>query len=410
MRWGNRGKRRGEEDALQPGAGDSRLQPGASRTLLLTVTVLTAIIWPRGALADVLAVASIEPAALPQVLSTAPSTAAPPPQPQSSLLFSSSVPPSLSTDPTPSTGRPRSPAGPAPPPPVDSQREPKDTPLTAVAAGSGSLPPGGEPGYSGGSAPLPWLPQLVLGSGPIGTALAGALAVLPLLLCLWLLLLGRAWGETRKLRSSRIRLAMASELGLSPRELAGLDTDGLMKLREQIAFDELTGVLRRAAGIEAVEREMARVERMKTPLSAAFIDVDGLKRVNDSRGHAAGDALLRGVAGLLREGLRGQDLIFRYGGDEFVCVLPDCDLSSSERKLEGLREEGGRRGCRFSFGVAEVHENDDLVSFLGRADSRLYQGRAEGRIDGEGATVIWLPNGEPGFTPGRASRPARGRL
>ena len=79
---------------------------------------------------------------------------------------------------------------------------------------------------------------------------------------------------------------LAADLGLHPRDLASMSTRSLFDLREKSAFDELTGVLRRAAGVAAAEREMARARRHSTPLTVAFIDVDGLKEANDARGHA----------------------------------------------------------------------------------------------------------------------------
>jgi diguanylate cyclase (GGDEF)-like protein len=213
-------------------------------------------------------------------------------------------------------------------------------------------------------------------SSPLDVALAVALGVLPLLLGIWLLVFGRTWNQARQAKDASVRLALASDIGLSPRELASLTTKGLFKLREQAAFDDLTGVLRRAAGIAAAEREIARARRNKTPLTVAFVDVDGLKQANDSRGHSAGDQLLRGLASGLRSGLRGQDLVVRYGGDEFVCVLPDTSAEAARTKLHEIRSELEKAGIRFSIGLVQLERSDDVVSLLGRADGDLYQAKA----------------------------------
>jgi diguanylate cyclase (GGDEF)-like protein len=243
-----------------------------------------------------------------------------------------------------------------------------------VTTGGGTAP-GGAPPDGGIRLPLPFTGFVL--SLPLDVALAVALGMLPLLFGIWLLLFGRTWNQARRRRDAGVRLALASDLGLSPRELASLTTKGLFKLREQAAFDDLTGVMRRAAGIAAAEREIARARRQKSPLTVAFIDVDGLKEANDRKGHAAGDQLLRGLASGLRSGLRGQDLVVRYGGDEFVCVLPDTTAEAARTKLHQIRGDLAEAGIGFSIGLVQLERSDDVVSLLGRADTELYQAKAE---------------------------------
>jgi diguanylate cyclase (GGDEF)-like protein len=199
-------------------------------------------------------------------------------------------------------------------------------------------------------------------------------------------------------------MALAAELAVSPRDLIGMNTDSLLKLRDQVTFDELTGVLRRVAGIASSEREVFRARRQRTKLSAVFVDVDGLKQTNDSNGHAAGDALLKGVASVLVGRLRGNDLIFRYGGDEFVCLLPEASAEDAERKFREIQADAASRGFSFTFGVAVLGKHDDVMSLMGRADAALYERRRE-RLPEEsgGARLIRLP----GARSRRQPRPAQ---
>jgi diguanylate cyclase (GGDEF)-like protein len=150
----------------------------------------------------------------------------------------------------------------------------------------------------------------------------------------------------------------------------------------RIAYrDHLTGALVRSAGREQLSQCVERAHRNSEPVIVAYIDVDRLKTVNDARGHAAGDELLRRVARCLRNGLRSYDIMVRYGGDEFVCAMPGAEVEDARRRLSDIRSTsaGPPNGASFSFGLAELHANETLDELLARADRQMYEHRAEER-------------------------------
>jgi diguanylate cyclase (GGDEF)-like protein len=181
---------------------------------------------------------------------------------------------------------------------------------------------------------------------------------------------------------------LAQELGVDAERLAELDEDvlaavdqRLRQLSEAAALDELTGTLRRAAGLEALEREVRRAHRYgDTKLVVVFLDGVGLKAVNDEQGHAAGDAQIKELAAALRRRLRASDLVVRWGGDEFVCALPQAGRQGAERVLSDVAADlGSRSGVGFRAGFAELAPADDAEVLVARADADLRQFRGRER-------------------------------
>ena len=153
--------------------------------------------------------------------------------------------------------------------------------------------------------------------------------------------------------------------------------DQCARLASQVTVDELTGALRRGAGMAALQREIDRSRRLPGKgLVVVFIDVDGLKAVNDQAGHAAGDERLRATVAALRERLRSYDLVIRYGGDEFICVLTDSSAADAARTAANLGAHVETvTGGTISIGIAELAPGDSVDALVERADAALYAGR-----------------------------------
>ena len=164
------------------------------------------------------------------------------------------------------------------------------------------------------------------------------------------------------------------------------------RLHEMSTLDGLTRQLNHRAIYERLTEELERARRYKAPLSVILCDLDHFKEVNDTHGHLAGDAVLREGAAALRSCLRATDVLGRYGGEEFLAVLPQVDLpaacTAAERLRQGLAdfpvmlESGERVAITGSFGVASrdelaAHVTGDLLVSL--ADRRLYAAKAAGR-------------------------------
>ena len=163
------------------------------------------------------------------------------------------------------------------------------------------------------------------------------------------------------------------------RAAAAVDREQAAVDRGYAGLDELTGVFRRGTGELALTHEIHRSRRSGRPLVLSLIDVDGLKIVNDTEGHAAGDALLRDVVTAITSTMRSYDVTVRWGGDEFVCALSEVTLEAAVDRVGGIQHalERLRPGASISAGLAQLHEDDALESLIARADQALYRKKAE---------------------------------
>jgi len=173
----------------------------------------------------------------------------------------------------------------------------------------------------------------------------------------------------------RARAAADRERAARDRELAAADLEQTVAELQQANLDALTGAYRRGLGDSVLQHEIDRAARSDGRLVLAFVDVDGLKEVNDRDGHAAGDALLRDVVQVIRSKLRSYDPVVRFGGDEFVCALSSSDLDDARRRFEAIRAElaGVREGASISVGLAAMRAGDTLEDLIARGDAGLYE-------------------------------------
>jgi diguanylate cyclase (GGDEF)-like protein len=161
-------------------------------------------------------------------------------------------------------------------------------------------------------------------------------------------------------------------------------------MRQQALLDSLTGVLNHAAILDNLEREADRARRDKNWLGVILADIDHFKRINDTHGHQAGDAVLLETTRRMAAVIRPYDMIGRYGGEEFLILLPGCDKETSARIAERIRENVGQTPIdvkdkpvpvTISLGVA-VREGSSALepsALIHSADVALYQAKARGR-------------------------------
>ena len=161
------------------------------------------------------------------------------------------------------------------------------------------------------------------------------------------------------------------------------------EVHESSVRDALTGCFNRTHAMEVIDAELRRASRSLMPLSLLMFDLDHFKNINDTHGHLCGDAVLSAVGARMRTVLRGSDLKCRYGGEEFLVLLPDTPIAGAQIVAENLRREIESSPVRFnnktvrvtaSFGVTEVTPGEfDALAVMARADGALYVAKQQGR-------------------------------
>lgn len=199
-------------------------------------------------------------------------------------------------------------------------------------------------------------------------------------------LLIRAASHRKRAAAARARSAVQREAAAEDRHRAAEDRRQAAADRERAAeelaaegFDHLTGALRRRVGMSAIQREMDRTDRTREGLVLAFVDVIGLKAVNDRQGHLAGDEVLRSVAREIQAQLRPYDVLARFGGDEFVCSLTGADAGGAAERFESIAQRLAEQPTptAISVGLTERLGRETLLDLIRRADADMIERRSQ---------------------------------
>jgi diguanylate cyclase len=162
----------------------------------------------------------------------------------------------------------------------------------------------------------------------------------------------------------------------------------LLHMSELVREDQLTGSLNRRGLDDVFERESARADRRGTPLCMALLDLDNFKKLNDTYGHMAGDKALRHLVKVVKDTLRSMDVIARFGGEEFLILLPETNVDAAAAAMVRVQREltkhfflhdNEKMLITFSCGVALRHQNEDQASLMARADRAMYQAKTSGK-------------------------------
>jgi diguanylate cyclase (GGDEF)-like protein len=228
-----------------------------------------------------------------------------------------------------------------------------------------------EGGAASGLSPLLMIPYFwisLYGSRKqlaLATVTAAAVLILPILF------IGLPQYPVTEWRRAIIWVSIVPVMGHAIREL-------VERVERMARTDSLTGALNRRAWDDEVDRSICRARRLSEPVTLALLDIDHFKTYNDTRGHLAGDELLRATVGAWQTSVRCTDLIARYGGEEFAILMPSTDISAADITITRLL------GCvpelqTVSAGIAEWDGNETATNLMRRADSAMYRAKHNGR-------------------------------
>jgi diguanylate cyclase (GGDEF)-like protein len=162
------------------------------------------------------------------------------------------------------------------------------------------------------------------------------------------------------------------------------------ELRIQATHDNLTGIANRGAILDSLQTELSRASRDRRPVAVLMVDADRFKQINDTRGHQTGDSVLQEIAHRMKGVMRNYDAVGRYGGEEFLVVLPGCDGEGALVQAERIREAIGAEPfqaqgnvfgitCSLGFSWRAFASPEDADALIREADLALYQAKANGR-------------------------------
>lgn len=193
--------------------------------------------------------------------------------------------------------------------------------------------------------------------------------------------------QASAMRSHEVLLSHKKQADEAEAKIRELEKE-LEEVSELVREDQLTGALNRRGLDETLDRELKRSDRSKAPVSIALLDIDNFKKLNDTLGHQAGDRALQHLTKVIKETLRPADTVGRYGGEEFLIVLPDTGLEAAIEALQRLQRDltkkfflhnNERILVTFSAGVALRHEDEQTDDLIARADKAMYKAKQSGK-------------------------------